>query len=133
MYIGPFYFDTKIFNNLPVRAIYLYGSYAEKKTNEKSDIDIALIVEDKNNINIRDILRKINRSFKYPEKLHLTIVDLNSSSPLLLYQIIKKGQLIYEKQLNDHIFLESYIMRHYFDDQYRQEIYYQRLKKNYAN
>lgn len=134
MYIGQLFSDTKkTFSDLPVKACYLYGSYAEKTANEQSDYDLAVFAEDKSNINVRDLLKKINMGFKYPEKLHLSLVNLNSSSPLYLYQIIKKGQLVYEKSLNEHVSLESYIMRLYFDDQQRQEIYYQRLKDSYVS
>jgi len=124
---------SDIFEDLPVRACYLYGSQTEEQTNEKRDFDLAVFVEYKDKIDYRKFLSKINLYFINPEKLHLSIVDLNSSSPLFLYQIIKKGQLVFEKQLGDHIRLESFIMRLYFDDQYRNSVYYQKLKNSYAH
>ncbi len=134
MYINPFYLDTKeIFKNLPVDACYLYGSHAQNNENKESDYDIAVFVKDRKKINLREFLKKIITFFKYPEKLHLKIIDLKTTSSLLLYQIIKKGKLIYEKESNYHIKLESYIMRLYFDDQKRQEIYFQKLKKYYVS
>lgn len=123
---------TNIFEDLPVRACYLYGSQAGEINNKKSDYDLAVFVEDKNKINYRNLLSKIGLIFFNPEKLHLTIVDLNSSSPFFLYQIVKNGKLLYEKQSRDHVLLESFIMRLYFDDQYRNAIYYQKLKDTYA-
>lgn len=124
---------TNIFEDLPVRACYLYGSQAGEINNKKSDYDLAVFVEDKNKINYRNLLSKIGLIFFNPEKLHLTIVDLNSSSPFFLYQIVKNGKLLYEKQSRDHVLLESFIMRLYFDDQYRNAIYYQKLKDTYAH
>ena len=121
-----------VFANLPVRACYLYGSQTEGGAGPKSDYDLAVIVEDKNKIYYRELLAKIGESFLQTEKLHPTIVDLATSSPLLLFQIIKKGRLLYERQPGDHIRLESVIMRLYFDDQYRSSIYYQKLKDNYG-
>ena len=122
-----------VFENLPVKACYLYGSQMGKSTNEKSDYDIAVFVDDKSKINYKNLLSKVGPIFFNPEKLHLTIVDLNSSSPFFLYQIIKKGQLLYERQSGDRILFESFIMRLYFDDQYRNAIYYQKLKDTYAH
>lgn len=123
---------TNIFEDLPIKACYLYGSQTEEQVNEESDYDLAVFVEDKEKLNYRNLLSKINTNFFNPEKLHLTVVDLNFSSPFFLYQIIKKGQLLYEKQSGDHIRIESFIMRLYFDDQYRNAIYYQKLKDTYA-
>ena len=121
-----------IFADLPVKACYLYGSQTGDFTHIKSDFDLAVFVNDKNRINYRQLLAKIGASFLYTEKLHLILVDPTSSSPLLLFQIIKKGQLLYERQSGDHIRLESFIMRLYFDDQYRNSLYYQKLKDSYA-
>lgn len=124
---------TDVFSNLPVKACYLFGSQAKNQERKESDYDLAVFVEDRNVINYRDLLATINDNFSNPEKLHITLVDLNSSSPLLLYQIIKNGQLLFEKQYGNHIGLESYIMRLFFDDQYRNQVYYQKLKNSYAS
>ena len=124
---------TDIFSNLPVRACYLYGSQAKNQEREDSDYDLAVFVENKNKVNYRDFLSILNANFFNPEKLHLILVDLNSSSPLLLYQIVKNGQLFFENHRGGHVELESYIMRLFFDDQYRNQIYYQKLKKSYAD
>jgi len=122
-----------IFKGLPVRACYLYGSQTGENANKESDYDLAVFVDDKKKINYRNLLSKIGLIFFNPEKLHLTIVDLNSSSPFFLYQIIKNGKLLYEKHSKDRILFESFIMRLYFDDQYRNAIYYQKLKDTYAH
>lgn len=124
---------TDVFSNLPVRACYLYGSQAKNQGTVESDYDLAIFVEDKSKMNYRSLLSTINANFSNPEKLHLTLVDLNSSSPLLLYQIIKNGQLLFENHYGNHVELESYIMRLFFDDQYRNQVYYQKLKNSYAD
>jgi len=123
----------KIFNPLPILAVYLYGSQINgNNKNKESDYDLAVFIENKNQINYRQLLSKIIKDFKHPEKLHLNFVDLIQSSPLYLYQIIKKGRLIYEKNPGLHIQIESLILRLYFDDQYRNAIYYQKLKNKYT-
>ena len=122
-----------IFSSLPVISCYLYGSQTGKNANEESDYDIAVFVDDKSKADYRDFLSKIGTNFFNIEKLHLTIVDLNSSSPFFLYKIIKNGKLLYEKRLRDHVILESFVMRLYFDDQYRNSIYYKKLKDSYVH
>ena len=123
---------SKIFHSLPILAVYLYGSQITGNKNKDSDYDLAIFVENKNQVNYRDFLSKIIEDFRYPEKLHLNFVDLTQSSPLHLYQIIKNGRLIYERNPGLHIQIESLILQLYFDDQYRNAIYYQKLKNKYA-
>lgn len=60
-------------------------------------------------------------------------VDLENTSPIFLYQIIKNSSLIYEYKNNYRTSLESMIMRLYFDDQYRNNVYFNFLKQKYAN
>lgn len=124
---------TNVFKDLPIKACYLYGSQTGEYVTKESDYDLAVFFEDKSKIDYRNLLLKISNHFVNPEKLHLIIVDLDSSSPFFLYQIIKKGKLIYEKQSGNHILLESFIMRLYFDDQYRNAMYYQKLKDIYVH
>lgn len=122
-----------VFKNLPVKACYLYGSQTGKYTDEKSDYDLAVFVEDKNKLSYRDLLSKIGANFINQEKLHLTVVDLTHTSPILLFQIISKGRLIYEAIPEKQIKLEADIMKIYFDDKHRQQVYYQQLKKQYVH
>lgn len=122
-----------IFRRLDVMAVYLFGSQTVKDTTNKSDYDLAVFIKNINKISRRELLKEVISVFPYPDKLHLTIVDTTSSSPVLLYQIIKKGRPIYKKSANILMSLESLIMRLYFDDQFRSHIYYQSLKNRYAD
>lgn len=116
-----------------VVALYLFGSKAKGTDNKESDYDIAVFVKNKSEINIRDLYKKISARFPDPEKLQLTFVDLFNSSPLLLYQIIKYGKLLYEKKKNLFVNLEAMIMRLYFDDEHRRDIYFNYFEKKYAH
>lgn len=122
-----------IFKKIGVYACYLFGSKNTKNFNAKSDYDLALFVRNKQIIDYRNVLKQIINIFKYPEKLHLSIVDLENTSSIFLYQIIKNSSLIYEYKNNYRTSLESMIMRLYFDDQYRNNVYFNFLKQKYAN
>lgn len=116
-----------------VVALYLFGSRAKGTETAESDYDIAVFVENKDTIDLRGLYKKISSRFAQPEKLQITFVDLFGSSPLLLYQIIKYRKLIYEKKKNLYVELEAMIMRLYFDDQHRRDIYFNYFEKKYAH
>ncbi|MFH1601679.1 MAG: nucleotidyltransferase domain-containing protein [Candidatus Shapirobacteria bacterium] len=120
----------KMQTNLPILAVYLFGSSARKQQRQDSDLDVAVIILDKNNAPLRKIINFLASYFPV-EKLDPVIVDLQNTSPLLLFQIIKEGKLLYEKKKNSHQSLESRIMRLYFDDEYRQKIFEEYLNKSF--
>ncbi|EKD27812.1 MAG: hypothetical protein ACD_79C00561G0002 [uncultured bacterium] len=130
LFISP---PSFVFKKIGVCACYLFGSKNTKDFNEKSDYDLAIFVKSKQAIDYRSVLKQVLNIFKYPEKLHLSIVDLENTSPIFLYQVIKNSTLIYEYKNNYYVTLESMIMRLYFDDQYRNNIYFKFLKQKYAN
>ncbi|WP_231434196.1 nucleotidyltransferase domain-containing protein [Candidatus Nanopusillus massiliensis] len=89
-----------------VKSIVLFGSYAENKENEKSDIDLLIIVDDiyAQDLNITvpfyfDNLNKLLADEKY-KKIHLTTLTLSTfwemifnGDPLFL-DILRKGEPI---------------------------------------
>lgn len=89
-----------------VKSIVLFGSYAENKENEKSDIDLLIIVDDiyAQDLNITvpfyfDNLNKLLADEKY-KKIHVTTLTLSkfwemilNGDPLVL-DILRKGEPI---------------------------------------
>ncbi|ACM60766.1 putative nucleotidyltransferase [Caldicellulosiruptor bescii] len=79
---------------------YLFGSYAKGKLHEKSDVDVAVYLNEriakdskkvlefqiKHMSNISDILRR-----------EVDLVVLNQASPLLRHEVISEGILLLEK------------------------------------
>jgi predicted nucleotidyltransferase len=85
-----------------VEAIYLFGSIAKGKENERSDYDIAVILREypEKDLDIiarirYSLLGKINRPL---EILLLGMDDLEYSSPLL-YEIYHASRLLYGKDI----------------------------------
>jgi len=89
-----------------VKSIVLFGSYAENKENEKSDIDLLIIIDDvyAKDLNVTvpfyfDNLNKILADEKY-KKIHVTTLTLSkfwemilNGDPLVL-DILRKGEPI---------------------------------------
>lgn len=123
----------EVFSHLPIQVSYFFGSQRTSFIDKDSDYDIAVFVEDKRKTNIENLLRNIVQYFSFPEKFHLSIVDIHNTSPVFLYQIIRNGELIYKQENFDQTELEARIMHLYFDDSHRKNIYFHYLKRKYAN
>ncbi len=112
---------------------YVVGSVIRGRETAGSDFDLAVAVDNKKMLDeneIYDLIREIN----FPKDLDLSVVDQNSS-PLFLFQIISKGQRIYERNSTDVVAFEAFTLHNYYDTQHLRNIYYESLKPkfSYAN
>lgn len=113
-----------------ITAVYVFGSRAGDFAGRQSDLDLAVMVADREKISERELLKfLINKGIKLPFSLDLCCVDL-SSSPLFLYQIIKNGVCIYEKDYFGRVVLEGKILDIYYDTQHLRDIYNYYQKKS---
>ncbi len=88
-----------------VDRVILYGSYAEGRANEHSDIDLAIISPDVNSDNFIDYLQLVTRAI--PRKIDVDIEPLvfsvheyETASPVeFLGEIKKNGKIIFEQKL----------------------------------
>lgn len=78
---------------LPVKALYLYGSYSKENFNENSDIDIAVIVDNLNDDYFNDtpLLWRLRR--KVSNMIEPVLLKEDVSDPLY-FDIIQSGILI---------------------------------------
>ena len=84
---------TKFFENKKdIVAVYLFGSYADGKERISSDVDLAILFDDRDreavNQRLDEYLVALSKSLR--KDLHLTAMD--SASEELLKQIFKKGR-----------------------------------------
>lgn len=112
---------------------YVVGSIVQGRETTESDFDLAVIVNNKKALDenkIYDLVQEID----FPKNLDLSVVD-QSSSPLFLFQIISKGQRIYERNNNQVVAFEAFTLHNYYDTQHLRNIYYESLKPkfSYAN
>ncbi|MBP3639988.1 MAG: nucleotidyltransferase domain-containing protein [Muribaculaceae bacterium] len=78
---------------LPLKAMYLYGSYSKGNYNEESDIDIAVVVDKLNDNFFEDtpLLWKLRR--KISTLIEPVLLTEDESNPLY-YDILRTGTLI---------------------------------------
>ncbi len=121
MPLGPFYFDTKeILGKYPeVKLVYFFGSQAEGNAGPMSDYDFAVYFDEntpsKRQFDIRllliaDLMKKLKNE-------NVDVIILNDDlGPLLKYQVIKHGKIIFE-QKPYRLILEPKIYSEFFDYQ----------------
>jgi len=121
MYLSPFYFDTKaVFGKYPdIKLVYFFGSRAEGNAGPMSDYDFAIYFEEKTSpkkqfdtrlLLMTDLMKRLKND-------NIDVVVLNDDlEPLLKYQVIKYGKIIFE-QKPYRLILEPKIYSEFFDYQ----------------
>lgn len=113
-----------------VLAVYVFGSRLVDMAYPQSDLDIAVLVSNRKKLSERELLRFLKeKEINIPFSLDLSCVDLESP-PLFLFQIIKNGICLYEKNSFQKTNLESFILRLYYDNQHLRNIYRHYLQKS---
>ena len=109
-----------------ILAAYLFGSQVAGFANKKSDLDLAVVVQDKKRLNEFDLLELLNE-VRFPRDLDISVVD-RTSSPLFLFEIISGGNRIYEKNGEAAAF-EARVLNSYYDTRHLRNIYKIYLKE----
>lgn len=112
---------------------YVVGSMISGRETMESDFDLAIIVDKKRESDTDKVYDRI-RDINFPKDLDLSVVD-TSSSPLFLFQIISRGQRVYQRNNLDVVAFEAFVLHNYYDTQHIRDIYYESLKNkfSYAN
>lgn len=109
----------------------LFGSRARGDNNLKSDLDIALLLASNffEKINEIDIRIDLSNYFSELTGLESDIIILNSAKPLLKFQILKYGEIIYVKDDFSYASYFSKSLKEYFDFKYYKEYHYKKMKE----
>src|SRR3989304_9620093 len=99
-----------------IKLLYLFGSQVNGKTGPISDIDFAFYADEEDKKKLYELkfvlMDKISRALK-TDNIDIVILNL-TESPELKYNIIKDGDLIYEKE-PFKVIAEPKILNEYFD------------------
>ncbi len=99
-----------------VLAAYIFGSQAKGKGSKLSDVDIALLLKEG-----VDPVRRFNLRLQFMVDLEgvyhrqVDVVILNEVKPLLQYQVLKYGRILYEREREKRVQFEMRARRAYFD------------------
>jgi hypothetical protein len=111
-----------------VLALYIFGSQAEDLQNSRSDVDLAILLAagiDKSRYT-EYRLRFISelRRFFSPR---LDLIILNQVPPLLQFQILKNGKLLFDRDPDARAHLEMNILGRYYDAKRFYEFHFKHL------
>ncbi|MBT9174247.1 MAG: hypothetical protein DDT21_02659 [Syntrophomonadaceae bacterium] len=121
----------KVFNEYSeILAVYLFGSFAKNKTTKDSDVDMGILLKDnvssERKLDIRlNLMAEIESIFNRK----CEVIILQDAPLLLLYQIFRCRNIIYEKKHLARINFESLKRREYFDFKFYQERHSQIFRK----
>ena len=99
-----------------VVSVYLFGSQAKGKARKKSDIDIAILLEDGvDSYKYFDLMLKYMAELERLYDGRVDVVILNNAKPLLQHQVLKYGKLLYERDRYARVRFEVLSRKIYFD------------------
>lgn len=108
-------------------AAYFYGSQITGRANKQSDLDLALVVDNPKSIKYDTLYQLLTQIIKGVE-IDLRIVT-SKSSPTYLFQVLKSGKRVYQRDNLERVRFESEVMRNFYDFQHIRNIYDSYLKQ----
>ena len=103
-------------NHKNINLAYLFGSYAKGRITPLSDVDVAVLLNDKIEPKAYfDIQLDLSDQLSSYLKREAEVVILNRADPKLSYQVIKYGEIVFEKNLNLKADFERKALNIYFD------------------
>jgi len=106
-----------------VRVAYLFGSHAKDTAGPLSDLDVAVLLDERLNKQERfDLKLKLINGIAFILKTdNLDIVVMNEAPLLLNYNIIKEGKILDSKDEAERVRFETHILSQYLDRRYYDE------------
>lgn len=94
---------------------YIFGSFAYKNFNSKSDVDIAVYLDNRIIDDFFDKRLELISDISQTLKKEADILILNTAPPFIKYVVLKEGKLIFSRDENQRIDFELKAINNYFD------------------
>ena len=122
---------TQIFNkHRSILAVYLFGSRSNGRIGPLSDYDFGVLLSKKAPDNIKE--KMMSELIHALKNNNVDVVILNEVSLLLRYEVLKNGELIYEKNKAKRASLVYKTLNKYLDWSYFEKIFAKSLIKKTA-
>lgn len=110
----------KIAKKMKIKYLYLFGSQARGKIKPASDFDFAVKFNKISNSRLKfkarlKLMSELSRILKRDE---VDVVDVEEASPLLNFNVIKDGKVVYSQNERERIMDKVRAINLYFDRQY---------------
>lgn len=123
----------KIFSNIDdIIIAYCIGSFARGEERRDSDLDIVLVLSSLSHFDYPTAYNDISNILS-GYNLDLRVVIPKDTSPLFLFQLIKEGLCIFEKDSFTQTAFETYVMKIYYDSQHIRDIYNYYLQQRFTH
>ena len=103
----------KLVNKYQITLIVLFGSYAENKVREDSDIDIGIYLANK--IGVKEETNLIEDMVHAFKRDNIDLVILNTASPVLRFEVVRNGKLLFERTQGDFLQFKLLSMKRYWE------------------
>ena len=104
---------SAISDEFALNFIVLFGSYAQKYERQGSDIDIAVSTEERLDYRQEFLLKKALQSVFAAAEVDLA--QVSDASPLFLYHIAFKSELLYERTKQSFSYFQMYAFKRYVE------------------
>ena len=118
-------------NEPKIISAYCFGSVAGNFSTRESDLDLAFVVKNKENVTEKQIYHLL-KDLSFPKNLDISLVD-KKSSPLFLFEIVSRGQKIYVSDEFAVSNFEAFVLNNYYDNSHLRNIYYGYLKNKFPS
>ena len=113
----------KLVSRFPmIDVLYLFGSRALNKAKAKSDLDLAIFIDQINYISDPLLDLKIGAFFEEKLDINTDIIIMNKVSPIMQHEVLKTGKRLYEKDSKKRAYYELVTFKSHEDARYYQEL-----------
>ncbi len=113
-----------------VRLAYLFGSHAQDRAGEASDVDVAVLTESDDNELRQLVDLKTMLEEKIDRTVDVTLVPVCGTDPRLLNQVLQHGELLYARDEKTRVDFETSARSKYLDMKPHIEEYDRRVRED---
>ena len=112
-----------------VRLAYLFGSHAQGRASEASDVDVAVLTENDDNELRQLVALKTTLEEVVDRTVDVTLVPVRGTDPRLLNQVLQYGVLLYARDEKTRVDFETSARSKYLDMKPHIDQYHRRVKE----
>lgn len=105
-----------------IEVLYLFGSRASNKAQNKSDLDLALFIDEINYTQDPLLDLKIGVFFEEQIDIKTDIIIMNNVSPIMQHEVLRTGKRLYEKDGTKRAKYELITFKSHEDAKYYQNL-----------
>lgn len=120
----------KVAEKMNLKYLYLFGSQARGDVKPLSDFDFAVKFDGRTKNKFKAKLKLMNELTGIVKEESVDVVDMEKANPLLSFNIIKDGKILYCKNRGEQVMDKFRIMQVYFDRDYYYERHF-KIKLNH--